>query len=289
MKIPNVWLQSQEAAVLRLRAEIIVTASPDTATSLLLFCFYYTPALAQRHGFVNIVYGASEKLSTIIYRTAIFNLPPHTSAPSLCPGAHYYCDGCVMNRECRRTAEAAPGTGSSVSLPDTDTSGTVIIKATSEVRAAHVPVAAMRLAGACTDEQESVQLHTGLGFLHHSRWGRVLMQVFATVYAHRYSYVTTLNMLQMSQWLTDTFACRNQHKPPSPRIQPVSHFIWTKSGHCSNKQLNKLSLGDDGLSLVSFHSSFKLCESGPMQLRLMPAFVWKRDNNRPRWNRLVKT
>lgn len=70
----------------------------DCIPRLLLFCFYYTPALAQRHGFVNIVYGASEKLSTIIYRTAIFNLPPHTSAPSLCPGAHYYCDGCVMNR-----------------------------------------------------------------------------------------------------------------------------------------------------------------------------------------------
>lgn len=61
MKIPTVWLQSQGAAVLRLRAEIIgVTASPDTATSLLLFCFYYTPALAQRRGFVNSVYGASE-------------------------------------------------------------------------------------------------------------------------------------------------------------------------------------------------------------------------------------
>lgn len=79
MKISNVWLQSQEAAALCQRAEIItVTASPDTPSSLLIFCFHYTPAKTRCRGFVNSVFGAREKLSTFVYRTAIFNLPSHT-------------------------------------------------------------------------------------------------------------------------------------------------------------------------------------------------------------------
>lgn len=213
MKISSVWLQSHEAVALCQRAEMItMTASPDTPSSLLLVCLYYTPVQARCRGFVNSVFGASEKLSTFIeelYLTC--HLTPWRC---LFAPAPIIIVTVADESECRRTGEAA--TGSSVSLPDTDISGTVITKATSEVWTAVGSVAV-------SDE-------VGWWYLH--------IRAGACLTSHRPEF-PPLQMMRMSfeeGFSTVSARCnscvtlqKSMQNTPLWRTHPVSHVIWREA------------------------------------------------------------
>lgn len=57
----------------------------------------------------------------------------------------------------------------------------------------------------------------------------------------------------LSDWQTRLHAEINTTPPPLEEFNQCHTSYEQSSGHCSNKQVNKLSPGDDRLSLVSFH------------------------------------